>query len=115
MFYMHREILEPAPDEVVDHINADGIDNRRSNLRACSQAENVRWQRPQRRLTSSRFKGVSFDKNRSRWQAYINVDGKRTNIGRFADEETAAEAYDRFAEKQHGEFALTNRKLGLLP
>jgi hypothetical protein len=114
-YYMHREIIKPEGDDVVDHINADGLDNRRENLRACSNKENVRWSRPQRRAKSSRFKGVSYDRPRDKWQAYVNVDGKRVNIGRFDTEEDAARAYDAQASLGHGAFALTNEKLGLLP
>lgn len=113
-YYMHREIMEPGGSSVVDHINADGIDNRRSNLRVCSNAENVRWQRPYRKPTSSKFKGVSYDKSRQNWQAYVTTNGKRINIGRFSSERKAAIAYDIVAQQMHGEFALTNRKLGLL-
>ena len=113
-YYMHRELMSPTGSAVVDHINADGIDNRRQNLRVCSNAENVRWQKPQRRKMSSRFKGVSYDRSRRLWQSYVTVDGKRTHLGRFVSEEAAARAYDRGAEARHGEFALTNKKLGLL-
>lgn len=112
-FYMHKQIIQPADGQVVDHINADGIDNRRENLRACVQGENVRNQRPQRRKKSSRFKGVSYDKSRGKWQAYVNVNGKRKSIGRFDTETEAALEYDAAATIAHGAFALTNRSLGL--
>lgn len=115
MFYMHRQILAAADGDVVDHKNANGLDNRRGNIRVCRQAENVRNQRPQRRRVSSRYKGVYHDKTRGQWQAYVNKDGKRYRLGRFASEVEAAEAYDAKAAELHGEFALTNKQLGLLP
>lgn len=113
-FYMHREIIKPADDQVVDHRNALGIDNRRENLRNCSQGENVANQRPQRRTTSAKFKGVYHDKARGQWQAYINVNGTRHRLGRHKTPEDAARAYDAKASELHGAFALTNAALGLL-
>lgn len=113
-FYMHREILGTNAPEV-DHINGWGLDNRRSNLRACSRRQNGRNQRPQRRRTSSKFKGVYFDAARDKWQAYINVDGKRHRLGRFDNAADAARAYDEKASELHGAFARTNASLGLFP
>jgi hypothetical protein len=114
-FYLHRELANAPKGRVVDHWNNNSLDNRRGNLRACTNAQNVRNQRPQKKKTSSRFKGVYLDKSRGKWQAYINVGGSRTRLGRFESEIEAAMAYDAKAIELHGEFARTNASLGLFP
>lgn len=113
--YLHREIMKTPDGMVVDHKNGDQLDNRRRNLRNCLEQKNHINVLPQRKDTSSRFKGVYRDKARGQWQAYINVDGKRYRLGRFQTDIEAAEAYDAKALELHGEFARTNRSLGLLP
>lgn len=114
-YYLHREILGAPDGMVVDHRNADGLDNRRSNIRICTPAQNARNQRVQRRPKSVGLKGVYHDRERDRWQAYITVAGKRKMIGRFRTAVEAAMAYDRMAIEMHGDFARTNASLGLLP
>lgn len=105
--YLHREILKPKTGKLVDHINGDGLDNRRENLRICTKGQNQRNQRKQIG-TSSRFKGVSFDKSRGSWTAYISINGKRKVLGRFGQEEVAAREYDAAAKKHYGDFAKLN-------
>lgn len=113
--YMHREIMKPDADQLVDHIFGNSLDNRRRKLRNCIEQSNHVNVLPQRKRTSSRFKGVYHDRRRGQWQAYVNVLGKRYRLGRFATEVEAAEAYDAKAIELHGEFARTNRSLGLFP
>ncbi|MCJ7663057.1 MAG: HNH endonuclease [Desulfobacterales bacterium] len=97
---MHRLIL-PAPDGfVIDHINGNGLDNRRSNLRVVTRSQNMHNQRKQRN-SSSRFKGVCKDGNR--WRAAITVP-----IGVFDTEEEAAVAYNDFVKKFRGEYGYLN-------
>ena len=90
--YMHRLILG-FPDNHTDHVNGNGLDNRRHNLRPCSEAENQRNSRAQRGCLS-RFKGVSPQRNRygrlSTWRAYIRIDGRREWLGTFKTEVAAA-------------------------
>jgi hypothetical protein len=110
---MHRVIMEAGPSEVVDHINGDGLDNRRINLRKCTNAENQR--NIHARRSSSGYKGVtkiqrSYNLKRP-WAAAISVGGargKRIHLGYFADPADAARAYDRAAQKHFGAFANLN-------
>ncbi len=105
---MHRAILSAPIGMEVDHINDDGLDNRRQNLRLCTKAENQR----NRRITvdcASRFKGVTINLSRtSPWKARITRDGRRKYLGCFASEEKAALAYNEAATRIFGEFARLN-------
>jgi hypothetical protein len=104
---MHRVITNTPPHLVVDHINHNGLDNRKQNLRLCTRAENSRNRRPFR-LNGSRYKGVSWDKQRKLFLAAIRCKGKYYNLGRFKSEIAAAKAYDKKAKELFGEFAFLN-------
>lgn len=103
---MHRRIMEPPPGMVVDHINGDGLDNRRSNLRLATYSQNR--MNSLVRGGSSRFRGVWWERERRKWCARITVNGKRVNTGSFVNEEDAARAYDSVAREAYGEFAILN-------
>lgn len=105
---MHRLILNPKSPETVDHINSNGLDNRKGNLRVCEVAENNRYRRKTGRKCSSIYKGVTFIKSNSKWKAQINFNGKYKALGRFNTEAEAAKAYDDAAKLLFGEFAKTN-------
>lgn len=111
---LHRKIASAGEVDVVDHINRNGLDNRRPNLRLCKTAENIRNASPPKRRTGSptRFKGVSREDRA--WVARIFVDQKRIRLGRYKTDVEAAIIYDKAARKYFGEFALTNADLGLL-
>jgi hypothetical protein len=98
-----------APEGLlVDHINGDGLDNRRANLRLATHSQNACNRRRDKSKASSRFVGVSFKKVDGRWAARINYKGKTLSLGRFDSEIAAAKAYDEAAKKYHGEFAKLN-------
>ena len=108
---IHRWIVGARRGEVVDHIDGDGLNNRRANLRICSVAENTRNRRA-RQGVSSRYKGVTYYEKQGKWQARICAGGKRHYLGWFGDEEEAARAYDAAARRLHGEFASVNFRGG---
>jgi hypothetical protein len=107
---MHRQILglTKGDGKLADHINHNGLDNQRFNLRVCTQTENNCNQQLQTRSKSSRFKGVSWDKANNKWFAKIKVNKTITFLGRFTSETEAAKTYDAAAIKYHGEFACLN-------
>jgi len=105
---MHRLILNTPLGMETDHINHDGLDNRRANLRICTRTENNRNARKRRKPTSSQFKGVYWHKRYCKWAAQIMHNGKKIHLGFYDSEIEAARAYDRAALKYFCEFALTN-------
>lgn len=105
---MHRLITNAPKGTDVDHINGDGLDNRRSNLRVCTKAENLRNMHA--RYGTSRYKGVYWQKENNKWRGHIRIDGKLFHLGCFIDESQAAKAYDKAAIEHFGEFANLNFK-----
>lgn len=103
---MHRAILGNTSKET-DHINGNGLDNRRSNLRACSTSENGMNRSKQKNNTSG-YKGVYLEKGKNKFKAQINVNNKKITLGRFDTAEQAAKAYDEAVKKYHGKFSKTN-------
>jgi len=101
---MHREIMKPRRGQVVDHIDHNGVDNRRSNLRNCSNRQNTCNGRP--RGGTSRYCGVTRHKNR--WAAQARYLGVHVHVGYFAEEVEAARARDRKAIELHGRYAYLN-------
>jgi hypothetical protein len=108
---MHRVVLERAgvdlDGKVVDHINGNALDNRRSNLRAASKAENS-WNSKRKKQCRSGFKGVRWHIEGRKWQARIKVNGREIHGGLFNTPEEAAHAYDQIAVKYFGAYAKTN-------
>jgi hypothetical protein len=92
----------------IDHMNSDGLDNQRSNLRQATNGQNMHNRRPNVNNHSSQYKGVGWYPRYGKWVARIRVDGKRRCLGYFADEQEAAQAYDAAAILAFGEFARPN-------
>jgi len=104
---MHRMIMLPDPTEYVDHINGDGLDNRRCNLRVCTAAENAYNHRLQHNNQSG-YRGVCWNRRDRVWAAQISSAGRYTYLGGYDTAEHAACAYDAAARNLHGEFARLN-------
>lgn len=105
--YMHREILRCLPGVMIDHINGNSLDNRKCNLRAATNSQNMANQ-PKQKRNLCRFKGICVDKKNGGWRAQISINGETKNLGHFLDDESAARAYNDAARKQFGEYARLN-------
>jgi hypothetical protein len=104
---MHRAILgEPFGFEV-DHRDSDGLNNRRSNLRIATVAQN-QWNRRTQVNSTSGFKGVTWSTREGKWRARISVNKQRIELGYFVDPTDANAAYLQAAERYHGEFSREN-------
>lgn len=105
--YLHRFVMGVCDERQVDHRDGNGLDCRRHNLRICdSQGNNMNRRKSENQ--TSRFKGVSWDRSRTKWRATIKINRKLRYLGRFDSEPTAAEAYDRAARTLFGEYAILN-------
>ena len=107
---MHREIIQPPDHLVVDHINHNGLDNRKANIRSATRLQNSYNRIHFRKNPSSKYKGVSWKKQKKKWLVQIRYNGQRKFLGYFKDEIQAAKAYDKAAKKNHVEFASLNFK-----
>lgn len=109
--FIHRLIMNCPKGLEIDHINGNGLDNRRANLRICTHQENL-WNRKSLRNNTSGYHGVHCSNDgqrRKRWTATIRIgNGKRIILGRFFTKEEAALVYNHAAKKYHGEFATIN-------
>jgi hypothetical protein len=106
---VHRWIMNGPEGLIVDHVNRDRLDNRRSNLRLVTVAQNTQNSGPKKtKGRTSSFKGVCLDKQSGKWQAQIKVKGISKYLGQFYDEADAAKAYDVAAKQVYGEFAYQN-------
>lgn len=105
---MHRLLAGAQPGQQVDHRDGDPLNNQRSNLRLCTASQNHGNKRKTTSATSSRFKGVSWVKEKRKWRAQATINGRLTYLGDFAEEADAAHAYDAAARAHFGEFALLN-------
>jgi hypothetical protein len=113
--YMHRVIMDCPNDMEVDHINGNGLDNRKENLRICTSTGNNRNISKRHLINgtpaTSQFKGVCWHERRNKWWARGWVNGNSNDLGHFPIEADAARAYNNFALEHFGVFA----KLNILP
>jgi hypothetical protein len=101
--YMHRVIIN-SPDKLsTDHINGNGLDNRKENLRVCTQTQN-NGNRKLNKNSTSGIKGISWNKINKKWKARISTKGKRKHLGYFKNKNDAKKAYTKVAKNYFGEF-----------
>ena len=111
---LHRIILgrilgrELTTNERCDHIDGNGLNNLRSNLRLATICQNRKNSAKKDKSCSSHFKGVCWCKREKKWEASIQSDNVRYNLGYYQIEEDAAKVYDSSAKKLHGKFARLN-------
>ncbi len=104
---MHRAIIDTPEGMLTDHVNGNKLDNRKENLRICSNSQN-QCNRGVPQNSTSGYKGVTWAKNIRKWRAQININGNRRKLGSFDDVLDAARAYDKAAKENFGEFACVN-------
>jgi len=102
--FLHRFIMNCPKDMIVDHINGDKLDNRKCNLRICTQAQNCCNSKKQKNNTSG-YKGVCWHTTRKKWFSSIKYNKKNISLGYFNTPEEAYAAYCKAAKELHGEFA----------
>ena len=109
-YYLHRIIIGALKGERVDHINGNGLDNRRSNLRVCDASQNGRNSLKRKKTSTSKYKGVFFNPFYKKWQStlWIGEIKRSKHLGYFKNEIDAAKAWDAAATKYHGSFARLN-------
>jgi hypothetical protein len=105
---MHRMVMdEHSKVTHIDHLDSDGLNNQKHNLRRCSNQQN-HFNMSSSKGGTSKYKGVYFDKSRNKWAAEITLSGKKIYLGRFDNETLAAVKYNTAAIKYFGEFANLN-------
>lgn len=104
---LHRLVMDAPEGYLVDHVNRIPLDNRKSNLRLCTPAENSRNVGVSQ-SNSTGFKGVYFEKLNNKYRARIKYNGKRVSLGCYENAVDAAIAYDKKAIELFGDFAYTN-------
>jgi len=108
---MHRVIMNiDSTKDVIDHINGNGLDNTKENLRVCSHGQNMK-NRTSVKNSSSKYLGVSFCKKSKKFHVKIESKGVKYDLGRHLNEKEAALIYNAKAIELHGEFANLNKIL----
>lgn len=105
--FMHRLLMDAKSGQLVDHINGNGLDNRKSNLRIATQSQNSANSKLPITNTSG-FKGVSWCKRSRKWMASIRINKLKKTLGYFTDPIVAAKAYDVAAKSHFKTFARVN-------
>ena len=103
----HLIIKKPSNKKEIDHIDRNPLNNQKNNLRIVTHSQNM-MNKSNYKNSTSKFKGVYWDKSRKMWRSAISEKNKRINLGRFTNEIDAAKAYNEKAEELHGEYAYLN-------
>jgi len=106
--WMHHQVIHISKHLLCDHINHNGLDNRKANLRPATVSQNLCNRQKRKSKTRSKYKGLEWDKIQKKWKARIQLNNQRIYLGSFASEIDAAKAYDNTAKKYHREFASLN-------
>lgn len=104
---LHRVIMDAKDDELVDHINGNVLDNRKSNLRIATHQENSA-NRKTPTINKVGYKGVNKVSGYEKYKAYIQVGDKQAHLGYFDNPHDAARVYNLWAVDIYGEFARLN-------
>ncbi len=105
--FMHRVILNALNGEICDHVDGNGLNNQKDNLRKCTVSENNRNSKI-RKHNSANYKGIELQKS-GKYHVRITLNKNRISVGTFDTELQAAAAYNRAAIQLHGEFANLNK------
>lgn len=105
---MHRLVVAANPSEMVDHVDKNKLNNQRANLRICSDSQNKQNTNKKVGQYTSKYKGVSWQKRRRKWHAYVTIGGRKIHLGSYDQELEAAQKYDSEAKKIFGVFASLN-------
>ena len=105
---MHRQVIDGPANMLYDHINHNGLDNRKANLRKATLSQNLCNRKKRNTITRSKYKGLEWDKIQKKWKARIQINNKKIYLGSFPNETHVAKAYDNAAKKYHQKFANLN-------
>ena len=105
---LHRMLANTPVGFITDHKNGNPLDNRKENLRICNYSQNNANCKKHGSSCASKYKGVTYRKNRLKWGARIKKDGREVWLGSYRNEEIAAIAFDLGSIEHHGEFARPN-------
>ena len=106
---IHRLLMNAKQGQFIDHVNGDGTDNRKDNLRFCTPSQN-QWNRVKSR-GASQYKGIYYISSTKLWAVTITKHRVRYRLGKYKNPKLAAYVYDYAAKSLFGEFAKTNEEL----
>ncbi len=102
--YLHRFLLDAKEGEYVDHINFNTLDNRKSNLRICTNAQNLQHRSKLTKINTSGYHGISFNKEKHKWKVEIQYNNHRKTIGYYKDINNAISARKNAEEEYFGKY-----------